>query len=807
MIGHLNDKNKDFDDGEYYSDGVLRSAKSESIMEKNANTNNRLKHEIDKIVHGEKESSDIFSEIFSTCKKMCLIYCDQNGPTLTFDVPLYTEFYNILKNKNVKIQIITEITPENLRDCKRMISNFGVEMKHLDKAKGNFLISDNNQFVAVNFLEKNRLIPSTHYSNTRGIIEQNLYLFETLWKRSTGGEKRIREIEEGTKPAETLLIEDPQGIINHCVDYVSSTPNGLSNCSSTESMEMVSHNKRLFNAYKNRQRNYKKGKIKGSIRWITFIENDMKYVDIIRKYLEIGIEVRHCSTLPPMNFGVSDKQIITTLEEIQRNRLFESLLYSTESLYIKHFNTIFERFWKTAIDAQERIDQIEKGLGSVTTKVIENPKESRVQLETMITDAQDEILIFFPTLNALKRHESIGLMDVLVHKSNLGTKVKILSPVDRSSRMTFLEEKGAKNDKTKNFVIREIANQYEIKSTIVIVDRKSVLTKELKDDEKNSLEGAIGLSTFSTSVPSVLSYISIFDSLWNQTEMYENLRIANKKLVESERIEREFINTAGHELRTPTQAITGYLELNDEVFKDLIKNKKQMERRELEIIFDSLNRHHERISRNANRLNNLINNLLDVARIESNHKNMLMMNKENFDLIKEIQDLINFELRQKLKDKNIQVIFINETLNESCLIRADRFRVNQVLSNLLDNAIKFSKNDTSINIIIKDQEDMPQGTKENYRLVDSNQIVEEAVYIAISDSGKGISSELLPRLFEKFITNSDTGLGLGLYICKKLVDAMGGRIWAFNNNDGVGSTFVISIPLAKENNKPEMDTF
>ena len=68
------------------------------------------------------------------------------------------------------------------------------------------------------------------------------------------------------------------------------------------------------------------------------------------------------------------------------------------------------------------------------------------------------------------------------------------------------------------------------------------------------------------------------------------------------------------------------------------------------------------------------------------------------------------------------------------------------------------------------------------------------VYVAISDSGKGISPDMLPRLFEKFMTNSDTGTGLGLYISKKLVEAMGGRIWAFNNNDGIGSTFVFSLP-------------
>jgi signal transduction histidine kinase len=71
---------------------------------------------------------------------------------------------------------------------------------------------------------------------------------------------------------------------------------------------------------------------------------------------------------------------------------------------------------------------------------------------------------------------------------------------------------------------------------------------------------------------------------------------------------------------------------------------------------------------------------------------------------------------------------------------------------------------------------------------------EEMIYVGISDTGKGISSKILPKLFEKFTTDSDFGTGLGLYITKRLVEAHGGRIWAFNNNDGIGSTFVFSLP-------------
>ncbi|TVP41176.1 sensor histidine kinase [Candidatus Nitrosocosmicus arcticus] len=284
-----------------------------------------------------------------------------------------------------------------------------------------------------------------------------------------------------------------------------------------------------------------------------------------------------------------------------------------------------------------------------------------------------------------------------------------------------------------------------------------------------------------------------------------DLEFSNEKLIQSEDMVKEFVNTAAHELRTPTQAITGYSELDDELFDDIFKNKNITTDPALEIYIKRLYQHHENISRNATRLDNLVNNLLDVAKLDSSSRSkdgLATLYKEKVDLVKEINETVNLQLERKINDKNIKINLINNSLGEPCWVYVDKSRLNQILTNLIDNAIKFSKNDGSIDILVKENGmDLPEiNSQPNFQTGNLSEAISKdlasrkEVYIGISDTGKGISSTIMPKLFGKFITDSDYGTGLGLYITKRLVEAHGGRIWAFNNNDGVGSTFIFSLP-------------
>jgi len=213
-------------------------------------------------------------------------------------------------------------------------------------------------------------------------------------------------------------------------------------------------------------------------------------------------------------------------------------------------------------------------------------------------------------------------------------------------------------------------------------------------------------------------------------------------------MQTEFINIAAHELRTPIMPILVNIEL--------LQSEIGSDREEIKAII-----------RNAKRLQHLTENILSVSRIESK---TLKLNKEVF----EINDVLSFAIRDaNTQIENDNVNIKHKALNNKIHLEADRDRIMQVISNLLHNAIKFTSNGT---ILITSKKA-------------GNDII-----VSIHDNGNGIDPQILPILFSKFVTKSYKGTGLGLYICKNIIESHGGRIWAENNNDKNGATFSFSLP-------------
>ena len=241
-----------------------------------------------------------------------------------------------------------------------------------------------------------------------------------------------------------------------------------------------------------------------------------------------------------------------------------------------------------------------------------------------------------------------------------------------------------------------------------------------------------------------------------------SLQNANEQLRQHDKIQKEFINMAAHELRTPIQPILGLAD----VLRDYVTDSHQSKLLDV-------------IMRNAKRLQRLSCDILDVSKIESS---LLKISKSKIDLNEKIKNVIN-DVENGYDDGNNSNVKIIFEPKETIFVYADKDRIHQVLSNLLNNAIKYTKNG-----IVTINTSIANGSNNNAN--DDKEAI-----VTIMDTGCGITPEIMQKLFSKFVTTSSHGTGLGLFISKGIIEAHGGRIWAENNSNGVGSSFSFSLPF------------
>ena len=497
------------------------------------------------------------------------------------------------------------------------------------------------------------------------------------------------------------------------------------------------------------------------LKYITEITKDnVKYCkELMTKF---AYEIRHLDGIKA-NFSVSETEYLasaTLAEEVQQPMVsIQQVIYSNVKDIVAQQKYVFESFWNKAIPAENRIKEIEEGFVLGSTEVIQIPSRTKELFLDLVKSSKEEVLLLLPTTNAFLREQRLGIIQLLKQAAECGVNVRILTPinniVEEIRKNIFLTDQG-----NKFFDIQpiEIPTE-EIKVctvSILVVDRKGSLVIEKIDDSKEDFIEAIGLATYSTSQPTVLSYISIFESLSNQVKLYEQLKTHGK-------MQEEFINIASHELRTPTQAVLTYSELlrrHPEKKEDMI----------------------EAIYRNAERLQRLTNDILDVTRIQSK---TLKVNKEKFNLSDLLSKVIE-DYRSNIEKNNSNVrLSYSKSIKKTSLVNADRERIIQVISNLLNNAIKFTEEKGGGEIYVTAEEKEKDD--------------QEVAVVTIKDTGVGIDSEIISRLFTKFATRSQTGTGLGLFICKSIIEAHGGKIWVVNSaNSKGGATFAFSLPISQQ---------
>ena len=604
----------------------------------------------------------------SNVKQRMDIYFDHRAPSIVVEVEEYRNGYIDIRRRGGKIRAFTQITEDNIYYCKELMKLVD-ELRHLDGVKGGIAVSE-SEYMATTVLQESQPLTQVIYSNVKEVVEQGQYIFDTFWNMARSAEQKIKEIEEGIIHYETRIINNPDEIIKEIARLTASS-NELCTCLTSGGL-LYSYN-HFFEIKKKLLDKYKRGEHKG-IRYITSI--DSENIKLSKIYLDHGVRIRHLKNLPPMSFGVSDKEIAVTIEKMENGKMVQSLLISTEPNYVTHFTSIFEELWKNGIDANYRIKDIEQGIDTEGIEVIQNPNEIQKLVHNLIKEARHEVLGIFSTANAFHRQEYAGTVQLIKEiVKERGIDVRILTPKDDSIQQAVERWKkgergeGAEQQEiglglgpghiSNKINVRFVEPQLQTKVSILVIDKKYSLVVELRDDTKETTEEAIGLATYSNSKSTVLSYSSIFESLWKQTEVYQKLNELYEQLKIHDKMQKEFINIAAHELRTPIQPILGLAD----ILHSKIDNDEQREY--LDVII-----------RNAKRLQVLTENILDASKIESHS---LILKKEIFDLNKAIVHVITDYKNQIKNADDIKIVL--ESKGEF-LVDADQARITQVISNL-----------------------------------------------------------------------------------------------------------------------------
>jgi two-component system, OmpR family, sensor histidine kinase VicK len=542
----------------------------------------------------------------------------------------------------------------------------------------------------------------------------------------------------------TEVLHGSEKVMNTVSQFLSKA-NSINSCGDYKAPSLVFE----IEEYKKLMNSLKEKRIR--LRYVTDITKDnFKYC---KEMMEFADEVRHLDGLKA-NFSVSETEYLASAslsqqQKLQPSQQVQQVIYSNVKDIVEQQKYVFESFWNKAMPAEQRIREIEEGIEPEFYEVIVDRENATQILVDLAKSLKKEALFLLPNDKSIVRIDKIGIIDYLIKASqNEGTcAIMIICPISEVN--SEIIKKVSENAPT----IR-IVNGNDCPYGMYIVDGHA-FRAELKEPEADNFSEAIGFSVYSNRKNTVDFFKSVFELLWNERKL-------NEELIKTGKMQEEFINVASHELRTPTQAVLAYSQLV----------QKYPEKTE-EMI--------QAIYRNAKRLQRLTNDILDVTKIESK---TFKLNKTHFTLNDLLSSVVD-EYKENIDKANINVRLLhNETDNEFFLIEADRQRITQVVSNLLDNAIKFTKGKgEDVEVIAKRE---------------SKKVDREIVVVNIKDTGSGIDTEILPKLFTKFVTKSETGTGLGLFICKSIVEAHGGKIWAENNTDGKGATFNFSLPLNKQ---------
>jgi signal transduction histidine kinase len=554
----------------------------------------------------------------------------------------------------------------------------------------------------------------------------------------------------------TEILYGPENAVSRGQSFMARAKKSMDLCYGKEAPSIVIE----VDAYRNGYRQLRERG--GKIRVITEITKEN--IAYCKKLEEIVDELRHRDGVKG-GMAVSEGEYMATTAEFLEGKPLTQVICSNAPVLVTQQQYIFESIWSSAVPARAKYAEIEYGVELQITKTIASAGELHDRLYDLIENASHQVLIMSSDIAFLLSRNSAEELAIKLkatsRKKRLEIKVLMPSLTDSLTKQTVEKMKTIAGPGTsfgylgEESLVKNITLAVADKNRVVfgvlseegIVDIRQGQQKQAQRDQIQQSE--IGIYSNNGSIAS--AYSLLIESLWTHIEVY-------RKLKELDELKEEFVNIAAHELRTPVLPIILAAESIEE---DGVGDKEKI----------------GIILRNAVRLNRLTNQILDISRLESN---TFQLKKDPADILVVIRDIISnpsFSINPAINITYKSFVESDDDKERIANMRFDKERIAHVLFNLLENAVKFTANGGTITVNLRLEQD--------------------AVIIEVSDTGTGIDLSIKDRLFTKFATKSKIqlkGTGLGLYLCKKIIEAHGGKIWARNNNEK-GATFGFLFPL------------
>jgi signal transduction histidine kinase len=588
----------------------------------------------------------------------------------------------------------------------------------------------------------------------------------------------------------------------------------------------------------------------GKIRCITEITKDN--IQYCKELLNIVSELRHLDGLKG-GIAINETEYMATTLLKEEQPLTE-VIYSNAEEVVSQGQYAFDTFWENAIPAIKKIKEIEEGIEIEFVKVINDPIKSRNIYIKNLKASKNELLLFIPSYLLPVFEKDNEFLKIIDEFSNdLHHQIKILLSSNTEFNNSNLNFHGillyAKKD---NILLRALEKEIQFKplekTAIAIMDRKISMVLELKDGIYNSFENAIVFSIYSNNKTFVSSYVSIFESLWRYIDLLEKfkeidkrhkiqeadlknqieqktryllkinknleelnqeysekekaLKETNMELIETENKKEEFISMVAHELRTPLVPIKGYAEmlLKDESLGKLSEKQKKA----IKAIY-----------RNVRKQGSLVEDILDVYKLDLG-KTILL--KKEITISNLFANITN-DSKSIAEEKRVTIMTEIKTKSTNT-IYCDEKRIEQVFLNLIKNSIDFVP-EKGGNIVLrvedrKQEYDEDEDNKKDEKKIsninsnknnndDAKNKITRYMIFTVKDNGRGIPKDKVDNLFKKFYqidtsaTRKHSGTGLGLVICKGIVEAHGGKIWVDKNHKN-GFSIKFTLPIYNSHN-------